>query len=102
MEFLVIAHDKTDADALARRMAIRDEHLEAARETIRSGAMLIGGAILDDAGRMVGSMTVLSMPDRAALDAWFRQVPYVRHGIWDRVEIHPFHVAVMQGRDGVQ
>ena len=83
-------------------MAIRAEHLEAARETIRSGAMLIGGAILDDAGRMVGSMTVLSMPDRAALDTWLRQVPYARHDVWDRVEIHPYHVAVMQGRDEVR
>jgi uncharacterized protein YciI len=95
MEFLVIAHDDTDGEGLTRRMAIRERHLAAVRRTIESGNMLIGGAILDDEGHMVGSMTVVSFPDRAAFDEWLRNVPYNRNGVWESVEVHPYHVAVM-------
>ena len=94
MRFLVIAHDHTDDEALVRRMVVRERHLAAARRTIESGNMLIGGAILDEAGRMVGSMTVVSFPDRAAFDEWLRNVPYMKNGIWERVEVYPYHVAV--------
>ncbi|HEX2553406.1 MAG TPA: YciI family protein [Microvirga sp.] len=97
MQFLVIAYDKNDDQALHRRKAVREQHLEAARRSIEAGTMLIGGAILNDAGEMVGSMTVVSFPERTALDAWLQDVPYMRHGIWDRVEVRPYHTAVLAG-----
>ena len=98
MEFLVIAFDKVGDQALARRLAVREEHLRAARQTVEAGKMLIGGAITDDAGRMVGSMTVVSFPDRSGFDNWLQGVPYMREGIWDRVEVHPYQTAVLRGR----
>lgn len=94
MEFLVIAHDHTDDEALARRMVVRERHLAAVRSTTESGNMLIGGAILDDEGRMVGSMSVVSFPDKAAFDHWLNNVPYNKNGVWERVEVSPYHVAV--------
>ena len=97
MQFLVLAHDHADDGALARRMVVRERHLAAARRTIKSGNMLIGGAILDEEGRMVGSMTVVSFADRAAFDEWLRNVPYMKNGIWEKVEVYPYHVAVMAG-----
>lgn len=42
MEFLVIAHDRTDDEALARRMVVRQWRLAAARRAIRSGNVLFG------------------------------------------------------------
>jgi len=99
MEFLVIANDHTDDAALARRMVVRERHLAAARSTIESGNMLIGGAILDEEGRMVGSMTVVSFPSRAAFDRWLKTVPYNKNGVWERVEVYPFHVAVTAWAD---
>ncbi len=97
MQFLVIAYDHLDDQALARRLAVREEHLEAARRTLEAGTMLIGGAILDAGGRMIGSMTVVSFPDRDLFDTWLTGVPYMHHGVWDRVEVHPYHTAVLQG-----
>lgn len=99
MEFLVVAHDHTDDAALARRMVVRARHLAAARHSIGSGNMLIGGAILDEEGRMVGSMTVVSFPDRAAFDHWLENVPYNKNGVWERVEVYPYHVAVAARAD---
>lgn len=94
MRFLVIAHDHTDDDALVRRLAVRERHLAAARRAVESGNMLIGGAILDEEDRMVGSMIVVSFPDRDAFDEWLRNDPYIKNGVWERVEIYPYRVAL--------
>lgn len=66
MEFPVIAHDRTDHAALARRMVVRERCRAAARRTIRSGNVLSGGATLGEDGHMVGSTAVLSFPGRIA------------------------------------
>ncbi len=99
MQFLVIAHDYNDDEALVRRLVVRERHLAAARRTVESGNMLIGGALLDEGGRMVGSMTVVSFPDRDAFDEWLREVPYMKNNIWERVEVYPYHVAVTARSD---
>lgn len=94
MEFLVLAYDKSDAGALDRRMAAREAHLAGVKPMVADGRMRIGGAILDEAGRMIGSMTVVNFPDRAAVDAWLASDPYVTGGVWDRIEVRPFRIAV--------
>src|SRR5690606_10560164 len=59
MQFLVIAHDGTDEGALARRMAVREEHLAVSRAHRANGVLKVGGALLDDAGTMIGSAMVM-------------------------------------------
>ena len=66
MQFLIIAYDGTDEGALKRRMAAREAHLVGARAMKANGSMIVGGAILDDQGRMVGSSCIVEFPDRAA------------------------------------
>jgi hypothetical protein len=66
MEFLVISHDRTDDEALARRMAVRERCRAAARRTERCGNVLSVGATLGEEGHMVGSTAVLSFPGRIA------------------------------------
>ena len=93
MQFLVIAYDGTDEGALDRRMAVREAHLCGAREMAAAGSMIVGGAILDDAGRMIGSSCIVEMPDRAAVDAWLAKDPYVTGRVWQKIEVHPFRCA---------
>lgn len=93
-QFLVIAHDGTDPEAKARRLAARPAHLDGVRPMIERGDMIVGGAILDEAGEMVGSVTIVDFPDRAALDAWLAADPYVTGDVWREVEARPFRVAV--------
>ena len=52
MQFLVVAHDGTDDQALERRMAVREDHLEGARKRAASGMTICGGALLDDDGKI--------------------------------------------------
>ena len=93
MQFLIIAHDGSDAEALDRRISVREEHLVVARRMKAEGMIILGGAILDDAGRMVGSSCVVEFPDRAALDAWLQGDPYVTGGVWRDIQVLPFRVA---------
>ncbi|MGL4960835.1 MAG: YciI family protein [Inquilinus sp.] len=94
MQFLVIAKDGTDSEAPARRLAARDQHLVGARRYTEEGAVIAGGAILDDEGRMIGSTIIYEVPDRAALDAIIAADPYVTGGVWRDIEIMPFRLAV--------
>jgi uncharacterized protein len=87
MQFVVTALDFTDADALNRRMAQREIHLACIREMIADGSFISGGAILDDAGHMIGSSLHLEFPDRATLDARIEQDPYVSGRVWERIEV---------------
>jgi uncharacterized protein YciI len=89
MQFVVTAFDYTDANALERRMSQREEHLNGVRELIAAGHFLSGGALLDDAGKMIGSSLHLEFPDRAALDAQLAQDPYASGKVWEKIEVRP-------------
>lgn len=94
MQFLVVARDGADGGAAARRMAAREAHIEGAKAMAASGAMLCGGALLDDDGAMIGSACMVEFADRAALDAWLMNDPYVTGDVWRTVEVTPFRRAV--------
>jgi uncharacterized protein YciI len=46
---------------------------------------------------MNGSMLVVDLPDRAAVDAWLARDPYVTGKVWQRIEVKPFRIAVQSG-----
>jgi hypothetical protein len=96
MQFLLIAYDGTDQGALERRMRSRPEHFEKIDVLKKKGEFLLGGAILDDKGQMIGSMIIYEFPDREALDRKLRDEPYVIHGVWEKIEIMPFRLAKIE------
>ena len=87
MQFVVTALDYTDADALNRRMATREQHLACIRMLIAQGHFLSGGALLDAAGKMIGSTIHMEFPDRASLDAQLQKDPYVTGRVWEKIEV---------------
>lgn len=93
MEFLVIAYDGNDAEAPARRQAVRAAHLDNARRLAADGFLIEGGAILDEHGTMIGSAVICDFPSRAALDDWLKSDPYVTGDVWRTVEVRPFRRA---------
>jgi uncharacterized protein len=94
VQFIVIGRDGDDADAPERRARVRPKHLEFIRPFVDRGQVLLGGAILDDAGTMVGSTIVAEFETREELDDWLRNDPYVTEGVWEHFEVHPFRTAV--------
>ena len=77
MQFLLIAHDGIDPEALDRRLKVRKEHLEKIGKLKKNGEFLFGGAILDDSEKMIGSMIVYDFPDRESLEARLKDEPYI-------------------------
>ena len=93
MQWLIIARDGEDADAGRRRLAARPAHLANAARLQAAGHLLVGGALVDDAGRMIGSGCVAQFAAREELDAWLRTVTYVTEGVWQDIEVMPYRVA---------
>ena len=93
MQWLIIARDGMDAGAPERRMAARAAHLANAAGLQAKGHLLVGGALIDDAGRMVGSACVAQFATRAELDAWLRTDPYVTGAVWQDIQVLPYRVA---------
>lgn len=89
MQFLLLGHDGTDPGAMDRRMAAREQHLACFDSLLREGVFLHGAALLDEGGRMIGSLILCDFESREALeDQWLKREPYVLGGVWERVEIH--------------
>ena len=87
MEFIIIAHDATDSDAYARRMAARPNHLARLAKLKADGQFVHGVGLLNDDEKLNGSVLVCRFDDRAQLDAWLRNEPYLLENVWDSVEI---------------
>ena len=92
--FVVIARDGTDEGAKGRRRAARPAHLERSAPLVQRGGILLGGAILDEAGEMVGSVVLFDLPTREDVDAWVAEDPYVTGGVWQEIEVQPFRPAI--------
>ena len=93
-QWVVIARDGRDAAALERRMKARPAHFERLPGMVDRGELRVGGAMLGDDGGMIGSVALVEFPDRAALDAWLAEEPYMTGDVWRDVEIIPFRTAV--------
>lgn len=94
MQFLVIAKDGTDEDAIERRKRVRPTHLEAIQPLVDSGNVLVGGAILTGIGDMIGSVLIVEFPEPEDVHDWLAKDPYVTGGVWKDIEVSPFRTAV--------
>lgn len=97
-QFFVRAWDGDDADAPARRLAVRARHFELIQPRIERGEIVSAGALLDEAGTMIGSVALTEFADRAALDAWLAEEPYMNGDVWRKVEVTPLRIAVRDGK----
>jgi uncharacterized protein YciI len=88
MQFLVVGYDGTDKDALARRMAVREAHLKLGKELHAAGKWLYAAGILDDEGKMIGSMIVCEFPSREEMEKqWLSKEPYIIGKVWQKIDI---------------
>ena len=90
MQFMIKALD--GKGKLAIRMEVRPRHLEG-MEKLRSHIICAGG-LLDDDGRMKGSVLILDFPSRADLDAYLAAEPYVVEKVWEKVEVETMNVVI--------
>lgn len=92
MQFLVLGYDGDDESALDRRLTARSEHVALGDVMEAAGNIVSRAAILDDAGKMVGSAIMAEFSDRAELNAWLEREPYVKQNVWKKVDIHEIKI----------
>jgi uncharacterized protein YciI len=93
MQFIVTAHD--GAGMLEKRMEVRPRHLEGMAKLGRH--IITAGGLLDEAGKPKGSVLVLNFDTRAELDDYLANEPYVLEHVWEKVDVDPINVVIVNG-----
>lgn len=92
MQFFVKGLDGTDSEATKRRLAVREAHLALGGKMEASGNRWYGAVLLDDDGKMIGSVAIMDFPSKKKLQEWLDIEPYVVGKVWKKIEIHKCNV----------
>ena len=93
MQFIVTAYD--GENMLEKRMAVRPRHLEGMAKLGKH--IVCAGGLLDGEGKPKGSVLVLDFEDRAALEDYLKNEPYVIEQVWEKIEVEPLNVVIVDG-----
>ena len=94
MNFLIVAYDGKDENALERRMRVRPDHFANVLKIKEKGHVHCAGGITNEAGQLVGSMLVVSFDTREQLDEYLKTEPYVVNNVWQDIRIDTCNVAI--------
>jgi uncharacterized protein len=97
MLFVLTGFDRPGDGAQIRRQN-RAAHLQFVVEN--EDKFRYGGALLDDGGKMIGSLMMVELRDRAALDRFLAEEPYSRAGLFDPYRILETRQVVPQPQPG--
>ena len=89
--YVIACIDKPDS--LDKRMATREAHLAYAKAT-EHVRIRVGGPFHSESGAMTGSMLIVEADDPAMVDAFVKNDPYGKAGLFDSVEVRPWKVTV--------
>ena len=93
MQFVITAHD--GENMLARRMEVRPRHLENMSKI--PGRVICAGGLLDEEGKMKGSVIILDLEGREALETYLASEPYIVEKVWEKVEVETFNAVLVNG-----
>ena len=88
MQYIIKAYD--GEGRLDKRMEIRPRHLEGI-ERIKEHVICAGG-LLDDEGKMKGSVLIMEYESREQLDEYLANEPYVQENVWQKIEVERMNV----------
>jgi uncharacterized protein len=97
MLFVLMGLDQPGDGAEIRRQN-RAAHLQFVVEN--EDKFRYGGALLDDAQTMVGSLMMVELPDRQALDEFLKTEPYSRAGLFEPYVVKETRQVVPQRQPG--
>lgn len=94
MKYFALFYEVVE-DFPSRRTAFREEHLRLAREAHSRGELVLGGALTDPADR---ALLVFRAENRAIVDEFARNDPYVISGLVKRWEVRSWAVVIGEDR----
>ena len=90
MQFVIKAYD--GEGMLPRRMEVRPRHFEGMEKL--KGHILCAGGMLDENGKMMGSVLVMEFDSREEVDEYLAHEPYVVEHVWERIEVERMNVVI--------
>ena len=94
MQFVVIAYDYKDDKALERRLSVREKHLNYAKQMYKEGKWLFSSALLDEEGKMNGSVIFCDYPSEEVLcSEWLKEEAYVVGKVWEDISVRKVKIA---------
>lgn len=84
MKFVILGFD--GPEGVARRKIHRPAHLARMEALDAQGRVVLAGPLTDK----TGSLIVIEADSLAEAELFAKEDPYVLHGVFERVEIHPF------------
>lgn len=94
MEFVLLGYDGKDNEAMDRRLAAREAHLKNAAKMFEEGKLLFASALLDENGKMNGSIMFCDFPSKEAIEEeWLKTEPYIIGKVWEKVIIKRAKIA---------
>lgn len=90
MQFIIRAYD--GEGMLDKRMEVRPRHLEGI-EKVREHVICAGG-LLDEEGKMEGSVLIMEYENREQLDDYLTHEPYVQEKVWEKIEVERMNVVI--------
>ena len=93
MQFVITAYD--GENVLDKRMEVRPDHLEGMKKLGKH--IVCAGGMLDEEGKLKGSVLVVEFPDRAAVDQYLAEEPYVKEHVWEKITVETMNVVILGG-----
>ena len=93
MQFVITAFDAENA--LEKRMAVRPRHLEGIAWL--GTHVVCAGGLKDDEGKPRGSVLIVEFEEQSELDEYLANEPYVLEHVWEKVDVEPFNIVIVNG-----
>ena len=93
MQFVITAYD--GEGMLAKRMEVRPLHLEG-MDRLKEHLVCAGG-LLDDEGKLKGSVLVMEFQNREEVDEYLASEIYVTEHVWERITVERMNVVYALG-----
>ena len=93
MQFVIKAYD--GEGKLSKRMEVRPRHLENMSKI--NGKVICAGGLLDEEGKMKGSLMVMEFESRAVLEDYLKSEPYITDGVWEKFDVEQLNVVLVKG-----
>ena len=93
MQFVIIAND--GKNMLEKRLAVRPRHLENMAQI--KGKVICAGGILNEEGKMAGSVMILEFASRDLFNEYLANEPYIIEKVWENVRVEQMNVVMLNG-----
>ena len=93
MQYIIKAVD--GPGMLEKRMEVRPDHLTNMSRV--NGKIICAGGLLDDEGKMKGSVLIMEFESRELLDQYLASEPYIKNHVWEKIEVEPMNVVIVNG-----